>query len=156
MWGEWTWFIWSDFILTWSEVSYGEVLGDKTTVHFRVTLKWGYFIELLLFYLVCILWCDFNWFCNMSVRVCLGFVMCGFSNVWVVWRCGFYNMCVCLCEFLLCGSVCVGFVILDRVYVERITLTESYTSVHQTSLNWGLLQFLNNIYIVQKNRIPNE
>jgi len=29
--------------------------------------------------------------------------------------CGFCNMCVCLCGFLLCVYICVGFVILGRV-----------------------------------------
>jgi hypothetical protein len=36
-------------------VSYGEVLGDKSTIHIRMTLYWGYLIVLWLFYLLCIL-----------------------------------------------------------------------------------------------------
>ena len=37
---------------------------------------------------------------------------------------------------------------------DKITLTQSYTSVHQESLNLRLLQFLNNVY--RENHIPNE
>jgi len=40
MWSELAWFVWSDFVLKWSEVSYGEVLGDKSAMHIRVTLYW--------------------------------------------------------------------------------------------------------------------
>jgi hypothetical protein len=36
----------------------------------------------------------------------------------------------------------------------KITLTQSYTSMHQKSLKMRLLQFLNNIY--RENRIPDE
>jgi hypothetical protein len=32
--------------LFWSEVSYGEVLGDKSALYIRVTLYWGYLIVL--------------------------------------------------------------------------------------------------------------
>jgi len=33
----------------------------------------------------CILYCGcFNWFCNMWVCVCVGFVMCGRVYVWVL------------------------------------------------------------------------
>jgi hypothetical protein len=54
-----TLYMWSDFVLKWSEVkwsevkwsevkwsevSYGEVLRDKSTMHIRVTLHWGYLI----------------------------------------------------------------------------------------------------------------
>jgi len=66
---------WSE--VKWSEVSYGEVLGDKSPMHMRMTLYWGYLIVLWLFYLVC---------------VCVGFVMCGC----------FGNMCNCIyCVFVL-------------------------------------------------------
>jgi hypothetical protein len=134
MWSELTWFMWSDFILFWSdvncsdvewtdviyvkwlcfgfkwtEVSFGEVLGDKSTVHIRVTLYWGCLIVLWLFHLVYILYCGcFNLFCNGWVCICVGFVMC---------RC-FGNMCTCiycvctvfalyrLCIFILICFVC--------------------------------------------------
>ena len=33
---------WSYFVLKWSEVSYGEVLGDKSTLYIMMTLYWGY------------------------------------------------------------------------------------------------------------------
>jgi len=32
---------WFDFEVNWSEVSYGEVLGDKIAIHIKVTLYWG-------------------------------------------------------------------------------------------------------------------
>jgi hypothetical protein len=67
------------------EVSYVEVLGDKSNIHVRVTLYWGYLIVLWLLYLMCILYCGcFNLFCNMWVCVCVGFVMCGCVYVWVL------------------------------------------------------------------------
>jgi hypothetical protein len=37
--------LWSDFIFNLSEVSYGEVLGDKIIIYIRVTY-WEYLIEL--------------------------------------------------------------------------------------------------------------
>jgi hypothetical protein len=71
---------------------YVEVLGDESTMHFRVTVYWGYLIVLWLFYLVCILYCGcFNLFCNMWV------CRCGFCNVWV---------CVCMGS-VMCGCVCM-------------------------------------------------
>jgi hypothetical protein len=73
------------FEVQWSEVSYGEVHGDKSTVYISVTLHWGYLIVLWLFRLMCILYCGcFNWFCNVWVCVCVGFVMCGCVYVWVL------------------------------------------------------------------------
>jgi len=67
MWSELTWFMWSDFILKWSEVSYGEVLGDKSAMHIRMTLYWGYLIVFWLSFR-CILYCGcFNLFCNVWV-----------------------------------------------------------------------------------------
>ena len=55
MWSELTWFMWSDFVFKWSvvqfsKVSYGEVLGDKSTMYIRVTLYSGYLIVLWLFH----------------------------------------------------------------------------------------------------------
>jgi len=67
------------------EESYIEVLGDKSIMHIRVNLYWGYLIVLWLFYLVCILYCGcFNLFCSMWVCVCVCFVMSGFLCVWVL------------------------------------------------------------------------
>jgi len=52
-------------------------------MHIMVTLYWGYLTVLWLFHLVCILYCGcFNWFCNVWVCVCVGFVMCGCMYVW--------------------------------------------------------------------------
>jgi len=73
---EWTDFIcvkWFCFEVKWSEVSYTEFLGDKITMHVRVTLYWGYLIVMWLIYFVCILYCGcFNLFFNMwYVCVCV-------------------------------------------------------------------------------------
>jgi hypothetical protein len=55
---------WSE--VKWSEVSYAEVLGDKSTMYIRVTLYLGYLFVLWLFHFVCILYCGcFNLFCKM-------------------------------------------------------------------------------------------
>jgi hypothetical protein len=79
----------------WSEVkwSYGEVLGDKSTMHIRVTLYWGYLIVLWLFHLVCILYCGcFDLFFNVWMCVCVGFVMCGcFGNMCTFIYCVLYR-----------------------------------------------------------------
>ena len=53
MWSELMWLMWSDFILKLSEVkgsevSYGEVLGDKSVMYIRVSLYWRFFIILWL------------------------------------------------------------------------------------------------------------
>jgi len=66
---------------------YGEVLGDKSTMHISVPLYWGYWIVLWLFHLVCILCCGcFNWFCNVLVCVWVCVCVCGC----------FGNMCTCI------------------------------------------------------------
>jgi hypothetical protein len=78
---KWSEVKWSE--VKWSEVkwSYVEILGDKSTMHIRVTLYSGYLIVLWLFYLVCILYCGcFNLFCNVWVCVRVGFVMCGYFD----------------------------------------------------------------------------
>ena len=78
MWSKLMWFMWSDFILKWSEVSYGEVFGDKNAMYIGVTSYWGYLIVLWLISVECILYCGcFNLFCNVWGCVCVGFVMCG-------------------------------------------------------------------------------
>ena len=85
-------FFWS-FEVQWSEVSHGEVLGDRSGVCIRVTLCWAYLIVLLLFHLVCILRCGCsNLFCNVWVCVCVGSVKCGC----------FGNMCTCIYCVLCC------------------------------------------------------
>jgi hypothetical protein len=80
MWCELTWFMVSDFVLNLSEVSYGEVRRDKSTIYIMVTLYWGYLIVMWLFRLVYILYCGcFNLF--YSVWVCV--YVCGVCGVWV-------------------------------------------------------------------------
>jgi hypothetical protein len=123
---------WSE--LRWSEVSCVEVLGDKSTMHIRVTLFWGCLIVLWLLHLVCILYCGcVNLFSNMRVCVfvgvltivwvcvCVGLVMCECVcvclglwlrvcvSVWVLYCVGvcmggFCNVWVCVC---VCVCVCV-------------------------------------------------
>ena len=95
MWSELMWFMWSDFILKWSEVSYGEVLRDISTI-LRVILHWGYLIILWLFHL--------GLSCTMVVWTC--FVICGCVCVdFVMCRC-FGNMCTCI----YCRLYCLYFV----------------------------------------------
>jgi hypothetical protein len=94
--------MWSE--LPWhmlSEVSYVEVLGDKSSMHIRMTLYWGYLIVLWLFYLVCILNCGcFNLF-FLICGVCMGFVMCGcFGNMRTCIYCVFALLHLCI--FILC------------------------------------------------------
>ena len=113
MWSELNWFMWSDFVLKWSEVSYGEVLEAKSTMYIRVTLHWGYLIALWLFHLVCILYCGcFNLFCNMWLCVCVHFVMSGcFGNMCTCIYCVLYfivfTVFVLTCS-VMCGWVYVG------------------------------------------------
>jgi hypothetical protein len=96
-------------LCNWSEVSYVEVLGDKSTMHIKVTLYWGtwYYCDYFIWCVSCtvvVLTCF-----AICVRVCVGFVMSGcgyygFCNVWVFWQlCGcFGNMCTCIyCVFVL-------------------------------------------------------
>ena len=71
-------------------MSYGEVLGDKSTMHIRVTLTEG-----------TSLYCDyFIWRVSCTVVVLTRFVMCGFCNVWGV----FINMWV-FCNIHVCVFV---------------------------------------------------
>ena len=82
-------------LISWSEVCYGEVLGDKSTKHITVPLYWVYLIVLWLFHLFCILYCGcFNLFCN--VWVCT----CGLCNVWVFWQ-NVYLYLLCFVLFVL-------------------------------------------------------
>jgi hypothetical protein len=120
MWGELTWFMWSDFVLKWSEVSYGKVLVDKVAMYIRVTLYSGHLIILWLFHFGYILHCDcfnlycggFILFCNVCVCVCVWVCVCGVCNVWVFWYCVYCNLTevfltlteVFLCFFLSCKA----------------------------------------------------
>jgi len=73
--------MWSDFVLKANEVkwSYVEVFKDKSNMHIKVTVYWGYLIVLLLFYLACILYCVF-------VLTC--FVIFEYVYVWVLYCVG--------------------------------------------------------------------
>jgi len=110
MWSELTWFMWGDFILKlkWSEVSYGEVLWDKSTMYtyLRVTLYWGYLIVLWLFHLVCILYCGcFNLFYNvlgvLVICVLVFTVFCTVCTVLFV----LFRLCIFILVCFVCTSV---------------------------------------------------
>jgi len=74
--------IWMVNVEMMRQVSYGEVLGDKSIMYIRVTLYWGYLIVLWLFHLVCILYCgSLNLFCNVWLSVCGGVL----TTVLVFW-----------------------------------------------------------------------
>ena len=131
MWSELAWLMWSDFIfklsevkwvtagilflseVKWSEMSYGEVLGDKSTVYFRVTLYWVYLFILWLFHL--------GISCTVVVSTCTVvvftcFVICGCEYVWVFVMCGcFGNMYTCIYCVLYC--LCCVFSILSFMYI---------------------------------------
>ena len=102
---------------------YGEVLGDKSKMHIRVTLHWGHLIVMWLFHLVCILYCGcLNLFCNVWMSVCRG----------VRQLCGcFGNMCICIycvwyflyCVFVLL-RLCVFILICFIGTSVRTTATE--------------------------------
>jgi len=112
MWGELTWFMWSDFVLKWNEVTV-KFLGTKVPI--RVTLYWGYLIVFWLFNLICILYCVCcNVFCNVWVCVCVGLVMCEcFGNMCTCIYCVLYclyrvSVLFHLCIFILICFVCTG------------------------------------------------
>jgi hypothetical protein len=139
---ELTWFMWSDFVLKWSEVKWATAnRGDKSTMYIRVTLYWGYLIVLWLFHLVCILYCVcFNWLCNVCVCVCVGVCKCGFCNVWVCVSVGFVmcgcfvNMCTCIYCVLYC-LYCVF--VLFRLCI-FILICFVCTTVRTTATEWQL------------------
>jgi hypothetical protein len=94
---------WTDVIYVkwfWSEVkwSYSVVLGDKSAMHIRVTLHWGYLIVLWLFHL------DISH--NVVVLTCTVVVVNLFCNVWV---------CVCVSVLLICVLVWIVFCIVCTV-----------------------------------------
>ena len=113
MWSELTWFMWSGFLLKWSEVSYGDVLADKVVVYIRVNLYLGYWFYC--YYFICaylalcfnLYWGGFILFCNVYVLcgrmcLCMGFVMWGSVCV-----CVSVCICVCVCVWCVRGFVCV-------------------------------------------------
>ena len=105
-------------ILKWSEVSYGEVLGDKSTMYIRMTLNWGYLTVLWLFHLVCILYCGcFHMFCNVWMCVCMGVLV----------------ICVHVLTVFLLFVLC--FFVLFRVCI-FILMCFVRTSVRTTATEW--------------------
>jgi hypothetical protein len=89
MWSELAWFMWSDFVLRWSEVkwsdvkwSYVEVLGDTNTMYIILNLYCTYInlIVLWLFHLGVLV------FCTVVVLTC--FIRCG---------------CVCVAVLVICA-----------------------------------------------------
>ena len=108
----------------WREVSYGEVLGNKSAMFIRVTLYWGYLIVLWLFHLVCNLYCgciysfEVKWrkvkwvtvkFLGTKVPCILGWPYT--EGTWL--HCDYLIWCVSctvvvLTCFVMCGWVYVG------------------------------------------------
>ena len=107
--------------VTVNEVSYGHVLGDKSTIYIRVNLYWGYLIVLWLLYLVCILYCG-----------CLNLL----RNVWasvyegVLTIVCFGNMCTCIYSVLYC-LYCVFVLFRWCIFILTCFL---YTSVSITAI----------------------
>jgi hypothetical protein len=98
MWGKLTWFMWSDFILKWSKAkwSYNEVLVDKGAMYIGVTLYCGHLIILWLFHL--------GISCTVFVLICTVVVLYCFVIVYV---------CLCVCVFVcVCVCVCVSLCVL--------------------------------------------
>jgi len=89
---ELTWLMWNNFILKWNEgeVSYGEVLGDKSAMYTRVNLYWSYLFIFWLFHLdisctVFVLTCTVVVLTSFVLCVYVGFVMCGcFGNLYLL------------------------------------------------------------------------
>jgi len=118
MWSELTRFY---FEVKWSDVSYSEVLGDKSVMYNRVTL---YLIILWLFHLgtsctVCFnLYCVcFNLFCNVCVCVYVCVCVCVCVGVFVICVLVFTVFCIVrslffvlfrLCIFILICFVCTS------------------------------------------------
>jgi hypothetical protein len=119
---ELTWFMWSDFVLKWSEVRDGEVLEDKGTMYIRVTVYWGYLIVLWLF-----IWCLS---CTMAVLTC--YVMCGcFGNTCT---CIYYVYLHLLCFVLFVPCFCI----VSFMYKLFILICSVSTSVRTTGSEWKL------------------
>ena len=114
IWSELTWFMWSDFVLKWNEVSYGAVLGDRSTMY--CTLGWPYTEGTWLY-------CDyFVWCVSSAVVVLTGFVMVSLVHVGVFWHlCGCLgNMCAriyCVFCCLFCVLCCLYCVLCCFVYI---------------------------------------
>jgi hypothetical protein len=109
MWGELSWFMWSDFILKWSEVSYGEVIVDKGAMYLyiRATLYCEHLIILWLIHL--------GISCTVFVLICTVVLYC-FFNVCVC-------VCVCVCVWGGGGVICGGFGNMYTVHWQKFLLT---------------------------------
>jgi hypothetical protein len=93
-----------------SELSYGEVLGDKSTLYIRVTYTEGTCLYCDCFILVCILYCGcFTLFCNVWVCVCVG--------VLVICVLVFTVFCIVCTVFLYCFVYVYLFLIVLSVLV---------------------------------------
>jgi len=133
MWSELWWFMWSDFVLKRSEVSYGEGLGNKSAVYIRVTLCWGYLTILWLFHLA-ISCTVFVLTCTAIVLTC--FVICGCVCVGFVMFVCFGNMYTCIYRVLYC-IFCTVFFVLVRLCI-FILIWFLCTSVRTTATEWQL------------------
>ena len=123
MWSELTWFMWSDFILKWSEVKWVTVklLGMKVpcTLGWSYTEgTWLYCDYFILEYLVlCFL-------LTCTVVVLTRFVMCGcFGNVYTCIYCVLYCLYCVFVMFRLCIFILFCF---------------AFTSVRTTATQWKL------------------
>jgi hypothetical protein len=96
-----------------SEVSYGEVIGDKVTMCInRVPYTEGNFIVTISF--GCSLYCGcFNLFCNVWVCLCVEFVTCGcFGNMRTCIYCVLYCLNWVFVLFSLCMFIRISFTII--------------------------------------------
>jgi hypothetical protein len=109
----------------WSEVSYGEVLGDKSAMFIRVTLYWGYLITLWLFHLgiSCTVFNLYCGCCNLFCNVCV---------------------CVCVCVLVICVLVFTVFCIVCTVFFVLFRLCFVCNSVRTIDTEWKLNGSYNN------------
>jgi hypothetical protein len=94
MWSELTWFMWSDFVLKWSEVK--RVTAKFLEKKVPCTLEWpfteGIWLYCDYFILVCFLYCGC---CNLLCNVC-------FCTVWLCVCRFFWQRCGCCCNMCTC------------------------------------------------------
>jgi hypothetical protein len=119
---ELTWFMWSYFVLLWSEVRHGEVLADKSVMYIRVTVLFITFIQypsgFILYH--CIYGCMFcvllfncvNYvyllLCYIFLLLCIFIiVMCSFVSLNILILCMFRSV-YCLCVNVYCITATVG------------------------------------------------
>jgi len=99
-------------------VSYGEILGDKSTLYIMVTLYSGYLIVLSIFHLVCILYCGcLNWFCDVRMCVCV----CVLVTCVLVFTVFLYCLYRVFVLFRLCIFILVCSVYWCKDYCHRVT-----------------------------------